>query len=1403
MAEAETLDEATQSPARRRSRRKRAMRWTFGIIATFVALLIAGVVLLNSPVGERFIAARIAERTFPNGLNIRIGRIDGNIYRAAVLHDVVLSDPKGVFATVPRAEIDWSPRGWLSNRLDIRRLALRQGTLRRLPEFIPSGNDNPILPGFDISVDRLEVDAFTLAPGVAGDAAQRVDLLAEVQVDDRKLYVDGQARLGLRDRLKVLVNAEPDGDDFDLALDLDAAADGPLAGLVGLDNPYTARIRGDGTWRSWKGVLVARSDERRVAAVEITNRAGRFGVLGKVDPSDFLTGLAADALGEDVALKGDVRIDNRVFGGTLFVIGRGVLARGEGQVDLADNRFDDLQIAARLRDPRLLDRNTSLQGAALDATLDGPFDSLALQHDLRIAELTTGGFEIRQLRQRGTARFDGTRWAVPLNLAAARVRSGNALVDPRLVNGTARGRLTLSGQRLYGEDVRLAFPGLAANFALRGDLAAKTWRIAGPVRADGLAFRNIGSGGGTARVDLRLAPGGRWRLAANVDGRIARVTNTTLADLAGPAIRVRGSVVTGRGTPLAFDNVRLDAARLSMALDGSLNGGTTRLAGRGRQAQYGDFTIEARIANGQPTAELVFARPATGLENVRLALAPIADGFAIDAAGGSVLGPFEGAFALFSPQGGPTRIDIRRLDVSNTAVTGAVSLVSGGIAGNLALSGGGLNGTVALSPRGAGQGLDIALDATNARFGGSTALAISRGTLTGQGVIATGRTSFTGRANAQGLSYGSVFIGRLAAQGSLTDGRGRVDANLTGSRGSRFALDLNALFEPNRIGVAAKGAFGGRPISMPRRAVLTRMEGGGWQLAPAQLNYGTGAALVSGQSGGGETTAQLKFARMPLSLTDAFTSELGLGGTISGVVDFRDGRTTQPTGQVRVKVDDLTRSGLVLTSRPLDLSLVARLEASRLEARASMANADIRRGRIQAVISQLSETGDLVQRLRFGRLSAQLRYQGAAESLWRLAAVDAIDLTGPIAIAANATGTLADPQVRGSVRSNDLRVRSSISGTDVRSVKAQGRFEGSRLQLTRFSGAIGDEGSVTGSGIIDLAGLGERVQGRFTEIRGPTLDLRASAKQARLVNANGLRATVTGPLRIVSNGLGGTIAGRVRIDRARWMLGTAADDMRLPQIATREVNLPPDRGRAPTTARPWRYLVDARGPGRIDVDGMGLNSEWRANITLRGTTSEPRIGGTAEVVQGDYTFAGTQFELTRGEITFDENGPIDPRLDVRAETDRQGLTVIATVTGNAAEPEIAFTSEPVLPEEEILARLLFGGSITSLSATDALQLGAALASLRGGAGLDPINQLRSAIGLDRLRIVAADPVLDRGTAVAIGKNLGRRVYVELITDGRGYSATEVEFRVTRWLSLLGSVSTIGRESAVAEVSRDY
>src|SRR3546814_6452890 len=93
-------------------------------------------------------------------------------------------------------------------------------------------------------------------------------------------------------------------------------------------------------------------------------------------------------------------------------------------------------------------------------------------------------------------------------------------------------------------------------------------------------------------------------------------------------------------------------------------------------------------------------------------------------------------------------------------------------------------------------------------------------------------------------------------------------------------------------------------------------------------------------------------------------------------------------------------------------------------------------------------------------------------------------------------------------------------------------------------------------------------------------------------------------------------------------------------------------------------------------------------------------------------------------------------------------------------------------------------------------LAAAVAALQdGGSGINPINAFRRAVGLDRLRILPADPQTGQGTSVAAGKYITRRLFAEIITDGQGYSATQVEFQVTRWLSLLSSISTLGRQSA--------
>ncbi len=69
-----------------------------------------------------------------------------------------------------------------------------------------------------------------------------------------------------------------------------------------------------------------------------------------------------------------------------------------------------------------------------------------------------------------------------------------------------------------------------------------------------------------------------------------------------------------------------------------------------------------------------------------------------------------------------------------------------------------------------------------------------------------------------------------------------------------------------------------------------------------------------------------------------------------------------------------------------------------------------------------------------------------------------------------------------------------------------------------------------------------------------------------------------------------------------------------------------------------------------------------------------------------------------------------------AQTQVLDVTATVKITGLADAPKIELSSTPELPQDEILARLLFGEPASQLTALQVVQIGAALASLSGGGG---------------------------------------------------------------------------------------
>ncbi|MFT3996773.1 MAG: translocation/assembly module TamB domain-containing protein, partial [Asticcacaulis sp.] len=156
-----------------------------------------------------------------------------------------------------------------------------------------------------------------------------------------------------------------------------------------------------------------------------------------------------------------------------------------------------------------------------------------------------------------------------------------------------------------------------------------------------------------------------------------------------------------------------------------------------------------------------------------------------------------------------------------------------------------------------------------------------------------------------------------------------------------------------------------------------------------------------------------------------------------------------------------------------------------------------------------------------------------------------------------------------------------------------------------------------------------------------------------------------------------------------------------------------------------------------------------------------------------------------------------------ATTEVDEITGTITVSGRAQNPQIAFGSSPSLPQDEVLSRLLFGQNVANLSTTQALQLAASLQALQGSGGLNPLGKLRSVTGIDRLRVLGADAATGRGAAVAAGQYLTNDIYVEIVTDTRGFTATQIEIALSRTLSVLTQVGTTTGTSVNLRYSRDY
>ncbi|MFL6733503.1 MAG: translocation/assembly module TamB domain-containing protein [Sphingomicrobium sp.] len=1379
--------EPVEIKQQRRGWANRLAREMLALLLSLLILLLVGLVLLDTAPGHRFIVDRLAAFETTSGLRIRIGRIDGSIFGKSRLREVTVADASGVFLASHQIDLDWAPGAWLYNSLHIDELTADRVTLVRLPKLRPSTSKRPILPGFDVHIGNLVIERLDLQSGVSGKPrAGRVQGSADIRAGramvQLKLLVAGG------DRVALGLDAEPDRDRFDVEARIVSPGDGLVPAIVGTRRPIDLSISGDGSWSKWRGSAALDLSKRQAARLALAVDAGRYRLAGELAPAQFLTGKLQRLSTPKVRVLGDARLQERILDGQLSLSSTALRAVARGGVDLSANRFRKVRLGIDLLKPSALFPNMSGRNVRLAWTLNGAFDRADYAYRLTSPSVKFDNTGFVDVHAEGRGRLTPWPMRVPLRLSARAITGVGDTAGAILANARLEGMLSITPKMVRGQDLKLTSNQLKGKVSLLIDLVNGRFEI---LLSGGLQRYLIpGLGVVDVQTDLRVipGPGGKGsRVVGTGKAWVRRLDNSFFADLTGGLPRIETNLERGSDGILHLSNLQLYSPKLRLTGSGQRNrDGTFHIVATGRQAKYGALRMVLDGHIERPRVELFLDRPneTLGLNAVRLLLLPTSAGFDYTAAGGSKLGPFASNGRILMPKGGRTTIAIAALHVGGTNATGDLRSDPGGFSGRLALAGGGLQGNLDFSPASGAQRIEAHLVGQNVRFPGI--LAVRSGRLDGAIVLAEDRTMLDGVVDARGFEMTGISLARLTANAKLVNGVGQVRAAGAGRRGAAFDFSTVADVSPDTIRLTGRGRIDGRPLTLAQPAVLTRTSDG-WRLAATNFNFAGGSGTLSGNSGTNpEVHAELR--AMPMQVLDILKPGLGLGGSATGRLDYA--WKGNRSGRIDMKIRGLSRAGLVLASKPIDLGIAGVITDGKAAMRAVAVSEGQIIGRAQARFAPLGG-GALVTELLNAPLFAQLRYNGPADTLWRLSGTELFDLSGPLAIGADISGRLADPLIRGSLRAQNARLESAVTGMVLDQVAADARFSGPQLIFTRLSGRTSGGGTVQGTGTATFS------DGRTA------LNLSFNAEQALLLNRDDVAARVTGPLTIRSNGETGTIAGNLRLDKGKFQLGRASAAAAVPQINVRHAGLDEDEVIDVAQLHPWK--LDIKLAGRdLQVTGLGIDSRWRTNLDVGGTADAPRFTGQADLVRGDYDFAGRNFRLERGIIRFRGESPPDPQIDISAEAQVQGLDATVRVTGTGLQPEITFASVPQLPQDELLSRILFGTSITNLSAPEALQLASAVAALQSGSGtLDPINALRRAVGLDRLRILPADVATGQRTAIAAGKYIRRKLFVEVITDGQGYSATRIEYQITRWLSVLSSISTVGRAGANVRISKDY
>lgn len=1333
-----------------------------------------------------YLAGLLQDALSGAGRDVRIRGFRGVLSSEASIDLIAISDADGEWFRAENVVLDWRRAALLRGVVDVTAFTAERVVVARTPDAgpdVPSAEAAPFtIPDLPVAIriEEIEVSSVELGAPVLGEAAAfQVTGAAALEDGGADLRFDLNRIDGQQAEISLAARYDPASRQLAVNLNAEEAEGGLAATLLGIPGaPSVAlTVQGESVVDDFTAEIALATDGRPritgtvdiLAPQETGDIDVRVDISG--DPTPLLTEETREFFGTDIGLR--ARVLRSASGRTElpeFALSANTLSLNGSAVVSETGWLEALNAEGRIANPDggpvvlpTGDGQTRVDVVTFDAALTGDltFDARLegfQSPDAMVDVVTLGGRG--EIDQKSFAQQDGS-----FGLDITFTTEALALKDPALAEAVGS-ELTGAARVDYrsGQPVRVT--GLELNGDSYGLDGSATWTFAEtmPLAIDlNLVAENITRFSALAGRDLA------GRVDVGIDGEVGPlsgmvdlvVDGTTLdlsvgQDVADRVLAGVGSVrldVRRDETGTTLRTIRAVTPAANLELAGKITSESTSLRLDGVLSNLD--RIYPGEAQGSAQLNGVATLTGTRLANLELTadLSNQSQPVTLPFAGGMELGT--GRVRLVA-SGGPngrwdTEIAVR--DLQSTQVSARVLEATG-------------NGTLRQTDTGGlvSAGGDLQLDAAQLR------LADARlGQAIGSNPVIS--TTFDWQQAEERLTLQSLRMatGAIDATGSA------LVTQMLSAPDAQFALSLQADSLAPLSGLAGQPLRGGADLTVNG----TYQDGGGFEVSASGrgTNLGINNTLVD---------------RLMAGVTRFEFEASGQDGTLSAV--SADVQNPEITAQISGPL-----SNLQIDARLANVGLIAPDFQGALVVDGTVGqqsdgftvdvDLDGPGGTTLAVDGRVANGG-----------SANLSVNGSAPLGLANVFIAPRRLNGRANLDLRVVGPLGLSSVSGTVTPVGAEFSAPTLGIILTPITGQIQLANSAAQIG-LSAQGNNGGSVEVNGRLGLTTLDANVTATLNRfgVRDPDLYDTSVSGAVSLTGPIGRNLLVSGDLRlneteiqVPSSGVSG-LGDIPPIDH----LGATRPVMRTLDRAgiSTSAESAVEETRGPSSTRLDLTLT---APGQVFVRGRGLDAELSGQLRLTGPTSDIIPQGGFELVRGRLDILNQRFTLDEGRIQM--SGSFVPVLRFVAETEANGITVRVILDGPASSPDISFTSSPELPEDEVLAQLLFGRNLSKLSALQALELANAVATLAGRGGMGLLSRLRDGFGLDDLDVTQSD---DGGTAVRAGKYISDNIYSDVVVESGGRAEINLNLDVTSDITARGSVDNTGNSSLGIFFERDY